>query len=60
MQYLQHSTSDALHTDEKVQREKAPPVTRRIVGVVVSAGRMHKTVKVRVPGQEWNRKIGKV
>lgn len=59
VQYLQHSTSDALNPDEKVQREKASK-HRPITGVVVSAGRMHKTVKVRVPGQEWNKKIGKV
>lgn len=30
-----------------------------IVGVVVSAGKMDKTVKVRVPGQRWEKKIGK-
>ena len=28
--------------------------------MVVSAGKMDKTVKVRVPGQRWNKKIGKV
>ncbi|EMC95937.1 hypothetical protein BAUCODRAFT_47953, partial [Baudoinia panamericana UAMH 10762] len=28
-------------------------------GVVVSAGKMEKTVKVRVPGQRWEKKIGK-
>lgn len=30
------------------------------VGVVVSSGKMHKTVKVRVPGQEWNSYLRKV
>ena len=59
IQHLQHSTSDVLHADEQAQREKAV-VHKKIVGVVVSAGRMHKTVKVRVPGQDWNKKIGKV
>jgi len=29
-------------------------------GVVVSAGKMDKTVKVRIPQQKWNRKIKKV
>lgn len=30
------------------------------VGVVVSAGKMQKTVKVRVPGQKWNKHLRKV
>jgi hypothetical protein len=30
------------------------------VGVVVSAGKMSKAVKVRIAGQEWNKKIRKV
>ena len=59
IQYLQHSTSNALHPEEQAQREKAE-AHRRIVGVVVSSGRMRKTVKVRIPGKEWNKKIGKV
>ena len=59
IQYLQHSTSNALPPEEQAQRDKAE-AHRKIVGVVVSSGRMLKTVKVRVPGQEWNKKIGKV
>lgn len=57
--YLQHSKSEVLHTKEKEQRENTEP-HKRIVGVVVSAGKMHKTVKVRVAGQKWNRRIKKV
>lgn len=58
-QYLQHSTSDLLHDNEKKLREKTVP-HKKVIGVVVSAGKMQKTVKVRVAGQEWNKRIGKV
>lgn len=60
IQYLQHSTSDLLHHHEKEQRERAPGPHKEIVGVVVSAGKMDKTVKVRVPGQRWEARVGKV
>jgi hypothetical protein len=33
---------------------------REIHGVVVSAGLMQKTVKVRVGGQRWNKQVKKV
>lgn len=33
---------------------------RELHGVVVSAGLMQKTVKVRVGGQEWNKRVQKV
>jgi len=33
---------------------------RQFMGVVVSAGKMMKTVKVRVADQEWNNHIKKV
>ena len=58
-QYLQHSTSELLHQNEKKEREKAI-AHKRIMGVVVSAGKMEKTVKVRCPGRRWEGKIGKV
>lgn len=35
-------------------------VTHELHGVVVSAGLMQKTVKVRVGGQKWNKVINKV
>ncbi|KAF1967507.1 nucleic acid-binding protein [Bimuria novae-zelandiae CBS 107.79] len=40
------------------------PIVRKLfsssqVGVVVSAGRMSKAVKVRIAGQEWNKKFRK-
>ena len=35
-------------------------VTHELHGVVVSAGLMQKTVKVRVGGQKWNKIINKV
>ena len=42
----------------------APIVTQCLhsqkVGVVVSAGKMSRAVKVRVAGQEWNKKFRKV
>ena len=59
VQYLQHSTSDLLHEREKAQRVKTEP-HKPIVGVVVSAGKMKKTVKVRIPGLRWEKRIGKV
>ncbi|KAF9870388.1 putative ribosomal protein S17 [Colletotrichum karsti] len=38
----------------------ARQVIREVHGVVVSAGLMQKTVKVRVGGQQWNRKVQKM
>ncbi|KAH0423851.1 ribosomal protein s17 [Colletotrichum camelliae] len=38
----------------------ARQVFRELHGVVVTAGRMSKTVKVRVGGQQWNRKVQKM
>ncbi|KAF3801060.1 hypothetical protein GCG54_00010121 [Colletotrichum gloeosporioides] len=38
----------------------AGQVFRELHGVVVTAGRMSKTVKVRVGGQQWNQKVQKV
>lgn len=35
-------------------------VTHELHGVVVSAGLMQKTVKVRVGGQKWNKIVNKV
>lgn len=35
-------------------------VTHELHGVVVSAGLMQKTVKVRVGGQKWNKVVNKV
>jgi hypothetical protein len=35
-------------------------VTHELHGVVVSAGLMDKTVKVRVGGQKWNKIVNKV
>lgn len=58
-QHLEHSTVEWLHDNEKAQRDRTRP-HRKIVGVVVSTGKMAKTVKVRVPGQRWEPKIGKV
>jgi len=58
-QYLEHSTVEWLHENERAQRERTR-VHRKIVGVVVSTGKMAKTVKVRVPTQRWEPKIGKV
>lgn len=46
------------HT-EKEQRAKTEE-HREIVGVVVRSGKMDRTVTVRLPGQRWERKVGKV
>ena len=35
-------------------------VHRQFMGVVVSAGKMMKTVKVRIADREWNKRIKKV
>ena len=59
-QYLQHSTSEILCPAERAQRDHDRSLQRDIRGVVVSAGKMDKTVRVRVPGRKWNKKIGKV
>jgi small subunit ribosomal protein S17 len=37
-----------------------PLIHSQKVGVVVSAGKMSRAVKVRVAGQEWNKKFRKV
>lgn len=37
-----------------------PQKGRKIVGIVVDAGKMDKTVKVRIPGQTWNNYLRKV
>lgn len=58
-QYLQHSTSEILPEAEKEQREQTVQ-HKKVVGVVVSSGKMDKTVTVRVGGQTWNKRIGKV
>ena len=59
IQHLQHSTSTDLPADEEAQRDDTVPHTA-IRGVVVSAGKMHKTVKVRLPSRRWEPRIGKV
>jgi small subunit ribosomal protein S17 len=59
VQYLQHSTSEILPAAEKEQREQTV-LHKKVVGVVVSSGKMDKTVTVRVGGQTWNKRIGKV
>lgn len=57
--YLQHSKAEHLHINEKAQREQTVP-HKQIIGVVVSHGKMDKTVKVRIGKQTWNQRIGKV
>lgn len=37
-----------------------PHFASRQVGVVVSAGKMDRAVKVRIAGQEWNNKFRRV
>jgi small subunit ribosomal protein S17 len=37
-----------------------PLIHSQKVGIVVSAGKMSRAVKVRVAGQEWNKKFRKV
>lgn len=37
-----------------------PQQYKRLTGVVVSAGKMMKTVKVRITEQKWNQQIQKV
>lgn len=59
VQYLQHSTSEILPDGEKAQREQTV-LHKKAVGVVVSSGKMDKTVTVRIGGQTWNKRIGKV
>lgn len=59
-QYLMHSTSDKLNAAAKAERDAHIEKHKDIRGVVVSAGLMDKTVRVRVPGKRWNKKIGKV
>ena len=52
VQYLLYST-------EKEQRVKTI-AHKPIVGVVVSSGKMQKTVRARVPYQQWNKRLKKV
>ncbi|CAK1367235.1 unnamed protein product [Cercospora beticola] len=57
-QYLSHVNAETLPISEQEQWEKVAP-HKKIVGVVVSHGKMDKTVRVRVAGQRWNNKIKK-
>lgn len=57
--YLRLCDPQAL-TPEEREHQKRVPASKTIRGVVVSAGKMDKTVKMRVAGQRWNKKIGKV
>ncbi|KAF2858873.1 nucleic acid-binding protein [Piedraia hortae CBS 480.64] len=57
-QLLCHSTSSLLPLEEQEQRAATRP-HKEITGVVVSSGKMQKTVKVRVQGQKWNSRIKK-
>jgi len=62
------SESISAPTSEETGSSKAPrsqtesPTQneRKLVGVVVSAGKMQKTVKVRIPGQKFNKHLRKV
>lgn len=54
-----------IHTSTMSKSIIGKPIVRKLfsssqVGVVVSAGRMTKAVKVRIAGQEWNKKFRKV
>ena len=57
--YLQHSTTDLLPAHEKEQRAETVP-HKQLIGVVVSSGKMDKTVTVRVGTQTWNKRVKKV
>ncbi|KAK3674456.1 hypothetical protein LTR78_005542 [Recurvomyces mirabilis] len=57
-QHLQHTTADYLPEEELWARSRTQP-HKKIVGIVVSAGKMEKTVKVRVAGQRWEPRIRK-
>lgn len=75
-QYLTHVDPGALTAKEREQRrhlykwamaghsnnqgEPKQDNAREIKGVVVSAGKMVRTVKVRIPGQRWEPRIKKV
>lgn len=45
--------------EEQELWEKVEP-HKKIVGVVVSHGKIDKTVRVRLAGQRWNQRIKKV
>ena len=47
-------------TTSQSDADGAPKSRPLPVGVVVSAGKMAKTVKVRIPGQTWNKYLRKV
>ena len=57
--YLQHVNAESLPISEQEQWEKVTP-HKKTVGVVVSHGKMDKTVRVKVAGQRWNKAIKKV
>lgn len=56
--YLQHVNAESLPISEQEQWEKVTP-HKKTVGVVVSHGKMDKTVRVKVAGQRWNKAIKK-
>lgn len=57
---LVNQPSHALSTMSSPVAKAARRVTHELHGVVVSAGLMDKTVKVRVGGQKWNKIVHKV
>lgn len=58
-QRLQYVDAERLPINEQEQWEKVGP-HKKIVGVVVSHGKMDKTVRVRVGAQRWDKRIKKV
>ncbi|KAF7197328.1 37S ribosomal protein S17, mitochondrial [Pseudocercospora fuligena] len=57
-QVLSHVNAESLPINEQEQWEKVEP-HKKIVGVVVSHGKMDKTVRVRIAAQRWNQRIKK-
>lgn len=57
--YLMHASTSMLPRAERVQQDILDR-PKSITGVVVSAGKMDKTVRVRVRRQMWNKRVKKV
>jgi hypothetical protein len=60
IQLLHHCSGEHIPEEWLEKKRKAGPPHKAIVGVVVSQGKMDKVVKVRLPGQRWEKKIKKV
>ncbi|KAF2772593.1 nucleic acid-binding protein [Teratosphaeria nubilosa] len=59
LQHLSDESAQLLPVEEQEVRGRLGPAPKSNTGVVVSAGKMDRTVKVRMVGKKWNNKVKK-